>query len=382
MDDDVEEGATETDRLIRHTARLLSEDERLELSRVGDRQYFKYFVGGLFTGPAANVVALCKYGNPWGQPDIAGAASSLGALGGTAVHAAGLYITGIFTFPDVEGTGKVLEIAALFFWAALACQCSVLYIVVHRRHIEIIDPGPAHQIFGIHGFFAAQLLLKKGVLFDPHTLFTRPHPPKLAIRYVTKDEIRVACERVSKVYYTLGVAPCVIAVLVLVVVASTLILWKHVSLTERADFDIADLVAPCVLMGSFFVVHALFCRKADRCLAEMNDSAAMVRKNIAWVMRRTPVTHSYSLWLVWRNPEAYALTRSKGHQWWRRFPVALPSFRRTVRLFLMLEQRLGRGDAAWLPGDLVLYTLSFLAEGDQHKIDKAVLKRRVRAVLL
>eukprot|EP01063_Lacrimia_lanifica_P002929 TRINITY_DN11590_c0_g1_i1.p1 TRINITY_DN11590_c0_g1~~TRINITY_DN11590_c0_g1_i1.p1 ORF type:complete len:419 (+),score=140.39 TRINITY_DN11590_c0_g1_i1:61-1257(+) len=385
MDDREDDNLNETDRLVRYTNRGLCEAERDELRRVSDQAYRRWCVVGYVGGLFAVGYSFKKHGFPWGHVDILSLSANIGVVVGTIFHALTLHLAGLAYFPthDKSGLAEAAHIAWLFCWASVVCQMTVLYIAVVRRHIDVLDPGPPNQIFSLHGFFAAQLLLKEGKLFDTRNLVTgERRVPSHVLRYVGVQNLKATTERLNVLYYTLGVAPCVIGLLVLVGVTVTLILWKHVSRRSRHEFDLADISAPAVLILSFFVVHLIFCRKADKALAEVNASPEMVRKNIAWVLHRTPLTHSYCLWLVWRNPEAYALTHASGVRWWERYAAALPSFQLTTRLLFLAQMRMVPEDAAWLPMDLVYEVLAFLAEGDQGSIIAHARRMKRRAVTL
>ena len=405
----------EAEALLRRTDRHLSEGERREMRRIFDSAFRRWFAAALVGNVVVCLLALVRHGVPWGLQCPVKVARWLGALAGSAVSALALFFVGIFVlFPGSEGSGDsssgddlstdLRKDAWLFAWSGVLCQTAVLYVIIHRRHIELVEPGPVHQIWGFHGNFASQILLQYSQLFTPNWQTV----PAEVVTYAGRGELEATCTAVNRSYRRVGVAPLFCTVLVLLVVCLSLVLWRRVGAAGRRDFNFVDAAVPLILYVPYLVGHLVFCRVADRHLAEINAQDSMVRRNLGWVLWRTAATNSYSLWLVYRNPGAFALVREGCSTWWRSFAVASPAFRRRVRLFLLVNKRLrrderraerrrrrrgeqaaeaaagsGGGDASSslvaaapragtptlsLPSELALLCLSYIVEGDTRTI--------------
>eukprot|EP01060_Flectonema_neradi_P006729 TRINITY_DN14601_c0_g1_i1.p1 TRINITY_DN14601_c0_g1~~TRINITY_DN14601_c0_g1_i1.p1 ORF type:complete len:407 (+),score=59.59 TRINITY_DN14601_c0_g1_i1:153-1223(+) len=356
------------------------------MRKVIDRTFAIWFLFGVIAGVLSWVTALCKFGIPWGLKCPKKVSSWLGAFGGSAINFIGLYAVGLrVMFPrdeDSSGDEPSAYVIGRDLWlftvSVLLCQSFVFYIAIHRKHVEMIDTGPANQVHGMHGHFAAQLLLHYGKLFDT----TQYRVPSEVQRVIGDGEMERVAERINTAYQKVGLAPIMMSIFVVALVFTTVFLWKHVSHAEKRGFDEVDTLVPLGLLASFFIAHALFCRKIDKYLKTINSQPKMIRRNLAYVLWRTPVTHSYSLWLVFRNPEAHALTARAGVRWWEYYAATKPQFRLATRLLIMINhRRFAQLSTSWIPADLILDILSFIAEGNTEKIVNAK-KRWVRPVLL
>eukprot|EP01064_Diplonema_japonicum_P036467 TRINITY_DN818_c0_g1_i1.p1 TRINITY_DN818_c0_g1~~TRINITY_DN818_c0_g1_i1.p1 ORF type:complete len:382 (+),score=29.78 TRINITY_DN818_c0_g1_i1:61-1206(+) len=380
MDTPSDDEYSEEQALIDITERGLSNEEQIEMREVIDKSFRRWGLGGVVGGVFTVIWAGLRNGLPWGLRCPTKAAEWLGSLAGCTFNALLMYVVGMeLVFPskkNATSTYSVLRDVWLFLWSTILCQSFIAYVVIHRKHIELVEPGPTNQIYGVHGHFAAQLLLKYGKLFDSSS----SKVPRQVERALGTDRIDDVIDSINKVYRRLGVAPIGMSVFIVLLVFITLFLWKHASHSERRAFDEVDALVPLLLLGSFFTTHYFFCRKTDRILAAYNSDPAFISKNLAWVLWRTPVTHSYSLWLVRRNPEAQALIRSGADCWWEHFPATTPVFKCTSMCFLMLNMRLPVESGSWLPNDLRILVLTFLAEGNVQKIVDAK-RRRIRAVM-
>ena len=391
---------SEAGALLRHTSHALSEAERKELRRVFDSSFRCWCLGTIVFSFPVVLVSFCVNGIPWGLTCPKKAGSWLGCLLGMIVNSAALFFLGIFLlFPEEamssssgsgsEGCSLVQCFGKdvwLFLWAGLLCQSTLLYVAIHRKHIDVIEPGPPHQVWGMHGAFTAQLLLQYSNLFKPQYSSI---PPEI-VTYVGKPHIEEVSTAMNKAYKRVGVAPVCVCILVLALVFITVLLWRVVNTAERRDFNIIDATVPLMLYAPFMISHLVFCRIADKKLKEINKSDVLVKKNVGWVMWRTFSTHSYSLWLVYRNPRAYRLRKCNGEQWWSMFSACTPSFRSLARTYLLINSRMYEEattrvntvvSARSLPSDLALQVLAFLIEGDTKKIVNAK-RKGFRAVMV
>eukprot|EP00755_Sulcionema_specki_P039235 Sspe_Gene.24205::Locus_9543_Transcript_1_1_Confidence_1.000_Length_1438::g.24205::m.24205 len=362
-----------------------TEEEREELRRVVDSCFLKWFLPALFIGVPVPCVGLCKLGRTKKGSSPGHVSSWMGILVGNIIHCGIMYTIGLrYFFPrqhHAHWSYTMCRDIWLFWWAIALCSSIIGYIVYHRMYVHIVDPGPPHQLYGLRGHFAAQFLLHFGKLFDP-TDATLP----IRSSVISSEEITEATDHINKLYGRAGLGPVVAAVAVVASVFTTVLLWRHASAQERRDFDEVDACVPVVLILSFFITHGVFCRLVDKKLGEINRTDEFQRRNVAWVLWRTPITHSYSLWLVRRNPQGAVLALRANERWWELFQYTCPHFRTVARTMLLVTHRMhqsrdGQRDD-WLPLDTIFDVLSFLAKPNDELIVNARRRWRLHPIAL
>eukprot|EP01065_Artemidia_motanka_P025891 TRINITY_DN30825_c0_g1_i1.p1 TRINITY_DN30825_c0_g1~~TRINITY_DN30825_c0_g1_i1.p1 ORF type:complete len:406 (+),score=74.18 TRINITY_DN30825_c0_g1_i1:48-1220(+) len=370
------------------TAGLLGDEDEEHTAerRQTDLSFAKWFAVATLLGPFA--FPLCLHGNGRIANLSTGRAAGgwLGCSAGVVSFSIGLYVLGLrVVFPHKPHHGSSVswyEVGRdvwLFATSMLGCVSAFLYWSLHRWCIHLIDPGPPTRIAGVRGHVGVHCVMVLGDLFCPAGLRDAAAEGP-AEKLAASEEVRDVIAKLNKYYRRAGIGPAAGIVVGTLAVMVMLLLWRHTSHAAHREFSVVDAFVPLLILLSFFVSHLAFSCAADREITLVNRGEEFLKANLALVLWRTPVTRTYSLWIVRRNPHAIALRLRNNDHWWELFWTLDTESRTAAPTLLLCGSRWNRqGSAKALAPEILLEILSYVARPNR---ELAMHHRHMRRPLL
>eukprot|EP01060_Flectonema_neradi_P018376 TRINITY_DN25196_c0_g1_i1.p1 TRINITY_DN25196_c0_g1~~TRINITY_DN25196_c0_g1_i1.p1 ORF type:complete len:368 (+),score=35.35 TRINITY_DN25196_c0_g1_i1:45-1106(+) len=215
-------------------------------------------------------------------------------------------------------------------------------LIIRREYYNLVDPGPANQIFGMRNMSSSPFFL----MFDK----VKKTPPQ-TVPPTGMDACPPSAEEVSE--YVKMMHDRFFMVCAIVGIGNLIL---DIALNPLGY--VGHVAAWIVIVAA---TDTFYSYTVTRSLKTINNHPLMIRRNISWVLRGYNLPFKiFSLWLVRTNPDHILAEGIAG--WYQYCPE---EFKEAVKLFLWITSLPNK----LLPRDVALLTLEF---GSVHKKKECV----------